>query len=475
MKNLNNNIVWSLLSQFSNFGLSLIFTIFLARIISPGEYGIIDQAGTVTAFFILFADGGIVWAIVQRKRILDREVSNLFWVNMCIGALFSIICWVIAPHVGDFYSSPMVTEIFPVLGLIFILTGINTPYKMWMKRELAFKKLTIIGLIAGLLTGSVALYAALNGLGVWALVLQALMRPFVEMLLLMSFVKMPLYLYSFQTSIRSLLKFGSGLIGFGLINYLARNLDNVLIGKYLGAEELAFYAKAYFLMFVPTVLITGALSGLIVSELSKVQDDLELFQKLYANVLRMIVTVTLPLTGYYLLFPEDLIMLLYGTQWQGSVVLLQLLGLAAITQPLYNTMGWIYTAIGKSKEMFYWGIISSVLLSVSFIIGVQWGAKGVALAYSAVMGLCLLPVGLFLPHKLAGIKLLRSVQPLMLVGVAGIIALLSAKLLSSQLLFESTLGNIVLRVSCLMVVYLGVLLVIYKKDIVSLVFIERGE
>ena len=93
MKNFNQNILWSILSQFSNYGLSLIFTIFLARIILPFEYGIVNQAQTITAFFIIFADGGIVWSIVREKMIKNEEVINANAGNNSCSLFYSSIFW----------------------------------------------------------------------------------------------------------------------------------------------------------------------------------------------------------------------------------------------------------------------------------------------------------------------------------------------------------------------------------------------
>lgn len=474
MKNFNSNLVWSILSQFSNYGLSLIFTIFLARIVLPYEYGIVNQAQTITAFFIIFADGGIVWSIVREKMIKDDEVINLFWINTALGILLFVLCWLSASYVSSFYNTPEVENVLKSLGVIFILTGLSTPFLMWLKREMEFKKITVINIISTTIGGLLAILAAFYNYGYWSLVLLALAKAFVQLLLLSLSAKMPIGLYKFKIPIRQMIKFGIGLIGFGIVNYFARNLDNILIGKFGGAIELALYAKAYFLMFLPSMLITGALSGLMVSVLAKVQDNPDKFQDIYAKVLRMIFVVTLPVTGYFLIFPEDPILLFYGHNWDGSIVLLQVLSIAAITQPLYNTMGWIYTAIGKSKEMFHWGIVSSVILSTSFVIGVQWGAVGVATTYSVVMGLFFVYFGLGKAHKLANIHLKESFAPLLPIAIIGIISLLMVKSLFSYITIENTYFKILLKVMILLCVYILFLYLKYKNNLLNIFMIERG-
>jgi len=474
IKNFNSNIAWSLLSQFSNYGLSLIFTIFLARMILPYEYGIVNQAQTITAFFIIFADGGIVWSIVREKIIKNEEVINLFWINTALGILLFVLCWFSAPYVGSFYNSSEVEDVLKVLGFVFVLTGLSTPFLMWLKREMEFKKITIINIISTSIGGLFALLAAYNDYGYWSLVILALTKSFIQLLLLSIVAKMPIGFYKIKVPIRNMIKFGIGLIGFGVVNYFARNLDNILIGKIEGAIELAFYVKAYFLMFLPSMLITGALSGLMVSVLSKVQDDSLKFQEIYGKVLRMIFVITFPVTGYFLFFPEDPIYLFYGSSWDGSIILLQLLSIAAITQPLYNTIGWIYTAIGKSKEMFHWGIISSVILSFSFIAGVQWGSTGIAITYSVVMGIFFVYFGLSKAHILANISLKDSFLPLIPIAMIGIIALVLVKSIFTYIHFESRYLEILLKVMMLLSIYIIFLYLKYKDNLIGIIMIQKG-
>ena len=470
MNNFNKNIIWSLISQFSNFGLSLIITIFLARVILPQEYGIVDLALTVTAFFMIFADGGIVWSIIREKLIKDEEVVNLFWINTLLGLFLSLLCFYSSSYISQFYNHQELKPVLEWLSLIFLITGISTPYQMWIKRQMQFKRLTLIQLFSTMIGGFLAFYFAYNNYGYWALVILNLSKASLLLIFLFIFSDMPKGFYKFNIEIKHLIKFGLGLMGFSIVNYLARNLDNVLIGKYLGAEELAFYTKAYFLMFLPSTLSTGALSGLMVSVLSKYQDDNEKFQLIYSKMLRAIFLITLPVTGYFLIFPEDPINLLYGSNWTGSILLLQLLGIATITQPLYNTMGWTYTAVGKSKEMFKWGIFSSIILSLNFIIGIQWGAEGIAISYSITMGIFVFIYGLRQAHIVSNIKFSKSILMIIPVFIIGFISLSTIKLIDIFYLhLDSSLISILIKILILLLIYIALLYAYYKSNLLDII------
>jgi len=469
---INKNIFWSVLSQFSNYGLSLIFTMFLARMVLPYDYGIVNQAQTITAFFIIFADGGIVWSIVREKNINKYAVINLFWINVLIGVALFVLCWVIAPYVSVFYKTPEVESVLRVLGILFIFTGLSTPMMMWLKRRMEFKKIALINILSVLLGGIIGLVLAYKGFGYWAVVMLALSKAFIMLVLLFIFSNFPLGIYKFDVSIRTMLNFGIGLIGFGFVNYFARNLDNVLIGR-INPQELAFYAKAYFLMLLPSTLITGALTGFMVSLLSKVQDNNKAFEDTYIKILRFVFAFTILITAYYFFYPQDPVYLLYGPNWSGSVELLQILSIAAITQPLYNTIGWIYTAKGKSKEFFMWGVYSSLILTLSFLIGYFWGAKGISLAYSIVMGIVLFVIGLKRAFKIGNInekKVIKNLIPIFLSAITAFIFSLFLK----NFLTENTYLNIFIKILVIVFVYIVLLLVFYKKEFISIFVIKES-
>lgn len=471
-KNFNFNFIWSVISQFANYGISIIFTIILARLILPGDYGIIDQANTVIAFFIIFADGGFVWSIVKEKELNFDKLINISWINILIGIFLFIIIYITAPIIAEFYNNEILINVLRILGLIFIVTAINTPFLMWLKRNMEFKKIAFINILSGLSGGSLGVLAAHYNLGYWSLVILSFSKSLIQMFLSIVFSKMPFGFYKFNVPIKDFLYFGVGLIGFGIVNYFARNLDNVIIGKFEGAKSLAFYSKAYFLMFLPSMLITGGLAGLMISVLSKVEYNLSKFKLVYLKVYRLIFILTFPVTGFFFFFPKEPILFFYGHNWLGSVILLQILSVAAVTQPLYNTMGWIYTALGKSKMMFHWGIISSIMLMISFFAGIKWGVCGVAFSYSFIMGIVLFVLGLKRAFKLFDLSFLESIKFIMPVIISGVISLTIVKVLFTVYYINGFYLSLFLKVTVLLSIYFLLLFLIYKNKFIELFLIK---
>lgn len=466
----NNNASWSVISQVSNYATSLIFTAVLARLVLPAEFGIFTLAMTVSAFFLIFADGGMVWSLIQKQDITKREVANLRWLNGTLGLAMSVLCIILAPIVASFYGYVEITMVLSVVGLNFFITGLSTPAIMWLKRELRFKKLALIDISTTILSGGLAVGTALQGAGYWALVVQVVSKALIQAILVLFYAKCPRGWYDKQIDISKLVVFGSTLIGFGAVNYFSRNLDNVLLGVYTTTEELAYYSRAYFLMSLPSLITTGALSGLMIAILSKLQDNPDQFQAQYNQVLRLLFIVCAPAAMYFLLYPHEPILLLYGKNWLGAAPLIQALSLACLTQPIHNTMGWLFTAVGNGKMMLYWGIFAAMVLSLSFFVGVQWGALGIAISYSLMMGVFLTIGALYFAHRSAHISLLQSFKKLGLPLLCIVLTIVSMTLLEDMLLFPDLplIFQIVIHGVCLVVLYLICLVTCYRGQVKSL-------
>lgn len=472
-KNINRGVLWSIGPQFVNYSLSLVFTAILARLVLPEHYGLFNMVSTVTAFFMIFADGGLVWSIIQKKEISDTAVSNLFWMNATLGCLMAFLCLLIAPVLANFYGYDELTNLTAIMSINFILTGLTVPGTAWLKRQLKLREIAIINIIALLVAGASGIYAAFAGLGYWSLAVQVLTNGCMTLIGTFAVAKMPLQFYCSKTSTIDMVKFSGGLLGFGAVNFFSRNLDNILIAKTVGAEELAFYAKAYFIMTLPSMLTTGALTGLMVSVLAKHQNNTDLFHLYYKRALRLIVLFCFPIAGYFLVFPEDIILLLYGSNWTNTVPLLQILSIASLTQPLYNTMGWLFTAKGNSKPMFYWGIISATILSAGFFIGVQWGTIGVAWSYSLVMGIILSFSALAFAHNIADISLIKTIVFLIPVTIISILSLTLTWWFSLHYLSDFGLVlNIFFRICLIISTTLFFLIMFYRTNVIGLLKIS---
>jgi len=185
--------------------------------------------------------------------------------------------------------------------------------------------------------------------------------------------------------------FGKNLVGFNVINYLARNLDNVLVGRFAGAEALGLYSRAYALLTMPLTQLNAPAAAVAVPALSRLTDAPERYRRAYCSLIEKIQMVSVPGIAWLILCADWVIVLFLGPRWRGAAIIYSLLGLAGILQPLGNSTGWLFISQGRTKEMFRWGLVGGGLTIASFVVGLPWGAVGVAAAYGLAGPLVLSP------------------------------------------------------------------------------------
>jgi PST family polysaccharide transporter len=173
------------------------------------------------------------------------------------------------------------------------------------------------------------------------------------------------------------------LSGFQVLNYLERNLDNVLVGRFAGAEALGFYSKAYDLMRLPLNQVNAPVGAVAVPALSRLLDPPERYRKAYRAIVTLLMLVTVPLAPIMILAADWLIPKVMGPQWSGAVPVFQVLALSLFTKPLGNATGWLFVTQARTKELWHWGLLAAAVAIVSFLVGLPWGALGVAAAYTA--------------------------------------------------------------------------------------------
>jgi PST family polysaccharide transporter len=189
--------------------------------------------------------------------------------------------------------------------------------------------------------------------------------------------------------------FGLSLVAMALVNYAAVNIDNALIAARIGAAALGYYMLAYSLVLLPATNIGGLVTRVMFPTLSLLQSDRERFVQAYASMLRAVSVATFPLIVGLGVTAQLAVLSIYGPKWEASVVLLQILTAIGIFQAI-NVSGVVYSAIGKPHLLLLWGTISLVILTIGFLIGVNWGVTGVALSYMFVSPFVSLP-----PHLIA--------------------------------------------------------------------------
>lgn len=359
---------------------SLLSTIIVARLLTPDDYGVMAMVAPVTAFLIMFRHLGLNHAAVQARSITDRQVNSLFWINMTASAAIGLVLLALAPVVTWFYEDVRAGYVTAASAVNIIVAGSATQHMAMMNREMRFGRISAIDIGSSFVTlaATVALAWALRTY--WALWLGGLAATLFSSVLTWRSSRWRPSRPAFR-GVGDMVRFGGAVTGFNLLNFLHRNLDNVLIGKMWGPVALGLYDRSYRLMMFPLQNINGPLGRVMLPVLSRLQDQPARYRRSYLLAARAIMLMSLPAIAVAAATSDRLVPFLLGDRWSGASPIFFWLSLAALLQPIGNSTGWLFISSGRPGALLRWATFHMSIMVPALAVAVQWGPAAVAAAY----------------------------------------------------------------------------------------------
>lgn len=404
-------------AQIIQFMLRTAGTVVLARLLTPGDFGLVGMVTVVVNFAQLFKDAGLSMATVQRDSISQDQISTLFWINIVISGILGLCVLAASPLLAAFYGKPELTAVTAVLSVSFIISGLSIQHAALLRRHMHFAALAGVQIGSQVLNLTLAIVLARSGFGYWSLVFGSLMAGFTTVVLTFVFCPWLPGRMKKGTGVRDMLRFGGNLTGFNFINYFSRNADKLLIGKLIGAEGLGIYEKAYQLFMLPISEIRGPITNVAIPVLSSLQDEPVRFLKYYRRLLDILAFLTFPVTVYCIMEADFLIRLVLGPQWMDAAPVFRVLAIAGLFQPTSGTAGLVLLSLGYASRLLKIASVTGALTVFSFIAGIPHGIIGVATAYAIISYIILLPMLFCCFHKTPvtiGVFLRAHVAPILI-------------------------------------------------------------
>ena len=370
-------------AQVGIYGLQVIGTVVLARLVSPADFGLVAMVTAITGLVsYMGVDLGLTSAVVQRKDLSVAQSNGLFWINLGAGAGFTLLFFLAGPLLALFYGKAQLTLITIFLAPIFLLTGMGVQHYALLSRQMRFGTVAAIQFLSTLLGVVAAIIAALAGAGYWALVIQQVAAAVASVALLWWLNPWRPGLPQRGVGLGSFVRFGGNVTVFNLLGQLARSFDRIVIGRFCGAADLGLYTRGASLLLLPLGQLLIPFGQVMTPVLCRLQDDRERFRHYFSKALNALAFGIFIPVAMLVALADDVIVLLLGPAWKESALLFKLLALSALTQPLYGASTWVATAQGKSRQMRQWSMVSAPLICVAFLVGVKWGVVGVAISYT---------------------------------------------------------------------------------------------
>ena len=441
-------IGWSLSSQVVNQAIAMIAVVVLARLLSPREFGLLAMVTVVTVFAELFCDMGFSAALIQKQDITQEHLSSVFWFNLGVGVSLTAIFVGAARLLADFYGEPVLAPLTMILSANFLIGSLSIVQRTTLVKSMEFRRLAIVDIVATGLSGSIAVAMAFSGAGVWSLVGQAIVRSGTSTVLLWVLGGWrPSLIFRWRDA-GELLSFSLNVFGNKILNYWVRNLDYLLIGRYIGTQPLGAYRNSYQIMLFPLISVSGVISRVMFPALSMIQNDIQRVRGAFLRSTRAIALVTFPMMTGLFVTVEPFVMTVLGPKWVQMIPILRVFCLVGLMQSIGTLNANLFLSQGRADLQFRLGLALKASSMLGIIIGLRWGVLGVAVGYSITSVMSSYP-GFYFAGKLVGLTYWRLWRELsgvlacalaMAAAVWGISVLLPTRL-PVQVLFASQVAG----------------------------------
>ena len=459
----------TILAQLSCYIIQTIGTIILARLLSPEDFGLIAMVAAFSLLLQNFGVNGFTEAVIQKEKINHQQLSTLFGINLVITFLLTIGLIAISPAIAAFYGEPRLRPITIALSLSIILSALSTHHMALLKRNLLFYRTSAIEVAASFFSISFAIALAFRGWGYWSLVARQLLLSLITSIGAWKLCRWRPGRPAAGSGVKSMLYFAFNTYGNFCISYVQKNIDKVLIGRFLGSLPLGHYDRATNLSSMLPNQLTIPLTNVALATLSRLADEPEQYRYYFAKVLSLLAFAAFPLSMILTLTGRDLIHLVLGPQWHQAGEIFSVLGLAIGMIVLYGTHGWLHLSFGRADRWMRWSSAALLVTVIFFIMGLPYGPVGVAVAYTVSYYVLIIPA-LWYAGKPCGIKVSLFISAIWKYFLAALAAGLSIWLLLYALEPNATifsalplLARIVVVSICYISLYIILVIVFHRS------------
>jgi O-antigen/teichoic acid export membrane protein len=356
--------------------------IVLARLLSPRDYGLAGMVLVVSSLVAIFSDLALGAALVQRKKLSEADRSTVFWTSAGMGLLFTLAGFALAGPAASFYGEPKVKPLFAAFSITFFVTALSSTQMALLNREMNFRSLELRQMLSYVAGAVVGIVVALKGYGAWAIIGQQITIAVASTVLLSIFSPWrPRLIYSLQ-SLRDFAGFSGRVFGTRLLFYANRNLDNVLIGRFIGSAALGAYALAYNVMLMPFSNIASPIQEVLFPAFSRMQDDARRMATAWLRVNRLVGAISIPALMGLIVVAPDFVDGVLGVRWHAAIPVIQILSWVGLLQSLQRLNSSILEARNETGALLKYSVIVFVASLGAFVGGLHWGIVGVATGYA---------------------------------------------------------------------------------------------
>ena len=381
-KELTKGVFWIAVAKYSGIVIQLLISAILARKISPAAFGTIAVAMVVMYFLDILADIGIGPAVVQYKQLTKSHLNSLFTLTAYLGVLLTAILYLLSGVIADYYADAMLERVCQVMSLAIFFHSLNVVPNALMRKDKRFQTIAYRTLFFRILSGSIAVWGAFHGWGIYALLVSPILSAIG--VFCVNYYNYPLrwVLRMNDEAVKMVASFSVFQFAFSFCNYFSRNLDKLIIGKYFSMTQLGYYDKSYHLMMLPIQNVSYVIEPVLHPVLSNLQNSKHELKAKNQKLAVIISNISFPI-GLMLYFcGAELIRIVYGGQWDAAIPVFRILALSLPLQMILSTNVPVFQAAGKTNHLFFSGMLNTFCTVMGFVVAAHWGGSIEAVAWS---------------------------------------------------------------------------------------------
>lgn len=395
---------WVLMSTMISKVWQPIVMIILARLLSPNDFGLMALALVVMTFMNMFQDFGLIAALIQYSDNVDKAANVVFWTNLGLGVIWYILLFSASPYFALFFDNKDVTNILRVIGLSFVIYPLMSVQLTKLSKEMEFKRLFFFNLVPAIIPGMISVSLALIGYGVWALVFGTLISSIIQVLIVWLFISWrPRWEYDINI-LKKFLGFGSFVSMGSFLGWGITQIDNLFVGKFLGAGQLGIYSFGWNIGFWPLQNVILPLTKIFYPMFSNFKGDMGAIKKYYLKILEMTSMIIFPIGVFILMTSQLFIPLLLGAKWNEAIPVIQFFSIFGIIASVASVTPYVYNAIGR-PDIYPKFMFGRVLVSIpAYYFASQRGIILLCITH-LILAVFFMPINIYISMRVLRISL----------------------------------------------------------------------
>ena len=375
--------MWSGLMSFSHQILALFFTIVIARLLTPADFGMVGLLAIFTACATTLQDGGLIWALANRTNVTKEQYSTIFWFNVSLSALLYVILYLAAPQIALYYHQPKLLWLSRLVFVGIFLSSFGIVQNAYLYKQLEVKERTIATISSQVISGVIGVIMAYNGFAYWGIATQGVLMILANVIILWIYSPFRPLLHFDVQFLKEILPQGVRFLVPNIFSIVSENVFSLVLGRRYHVKDVGNYTQAVRWNVSTYSIVLGMLRNVTQPVLVQVRQSPEDYLRIFRKLFRMAAFLIVPSLLFLSMVSLEFIQVLLTEKWLQSALILRILCIGGIVSTLNTMFTYFIMSLKRTTLYMYCGIGVSTVSILAAVIVSSWGV--IALAYSNVI------------------------------------------------------------------------------------------